>query len=38
MLELGAFAADNRSHDAKLMPKQPLASQRLKQANFEYYF
>ena len=38
MLELSAFAADNRSLDAKLMPKQSLASQRLKLANLEYYF
>ena len=38
MLELSAFAADSRSLDAELMPKQSLASQRLKLADIEYYF
>ena len=37
MLEFSAFGADNRSLDAKLMPKQSLASQRLKLTDFEYY-
>ena len=37
MLKLSAFAADNRSLDAELMPNQSLASQSLKLANFEYY-